>query len=70
MCFFGSREPPLLIFTTHLQLSSAHLQLSAQIMKTELLIKLEKLSLEILQVVWGEPCTTFKILDPPLVLAS
>ena len=27
--FFGSREPPLLIFTTHLQLSSAHLQLSS-----------------------------------------
>ena len=26
---FGSREPPLLIFTTHLQLSSAHLQLSS-----------------------------------------
>ena len=27
--FFGSREPPLLIFTTHLQLNSAHLQLSS-----------------------------------------
>ena len=27
--FLGSREPPLLIFTTHLQLSSAHLQLSS-----------------------------------------
>ena len=27
--FFGSHEPPLLIFTTHLQLSSAHLQLSS-----------------------------------------
>ena len=29
--FFGSREPPLLIFTTHLQLSSAHLQLSSAV---------------------------------------